>query len=258
MTESSELAVKLGNLPSPKTELCKQFAVHVERLRGAHKDDSDFESFIGGCILEINQLQVPDKVDEMAFAKSSLSGIMQACYDARSMGLRFSRALGHCYIVNRKGFRCEVGYKGYIHLARVSGMWDYVTAECVYDTDKEFEYYRDEVCGRMIHRPSLDRKDSDVKWCKEHLTAVYCQFRKGSFSDVKVFTRNRVNRSDTDTVVWKTHWAEQCRKTAIRLSAKDWDLIDNVALARAIQLDDEGEIIDVEPPQSKLSLQAFN
>jgi recombination protein RecT len=168
------------------------------------------------------------------------------------LGLEPGGPLGHAYLVP---YRAEVtfivGYRGYIDLARRSGLVRSVYAEAVREGD-EFEWtlglHRD-----IVHRPARERGEVT------HVYAV-ATYRDGMDPDFLVLDRAKVDsfrrRSKAaDDGPWVTDYEAMALKTAVRRLATWLPL--SVEMARAVAIDERSisasttlESLDLEPEWS--------
>ena len=125
-----------------------------------------------------------------AIAKCSAASLMGAVMQASILGFRPVEALGQCYFVPYGGnIQFQVGYKGYIDLARRSGQILDIYAECVYKND---EFSQELGLNRVLkHTPS----DKEVVNIRDEMTHVYAvvHYKDGGMNFV-VLTKAKVER----------------------------------------------------------------
>jgi len=167
--------------------------------------------------------------------------------NAAQVGLELGGPLAECYPVpykNRGQYEAQlqVGYRGFIKLAKSSGQVTSVFAAVVHKDD-EFEWqYGTE--RSLRHRSAADADRSD-----EGLVAAYCliQYSNGQQNFLVMWldellqarTRSPQWRYSKENSIWGQHFAEMCRKTVTRKLLKYEQL--SPALARAVGLDEAAE-----------------
>lgn len=166
--------------------------------------------------------------------------LLGASIQLSQMGLEPNTVLGHAYLLpfnnnkqNRKEVQVIIGYKGLIDLARRSGQIVSIAAHAVYDNDEfEFEYGLDE---KLKHKPSFgDRGNIKYFYAVAHMKDGGHAFEVMTRGDVEKIRDAGQGRNNP---VWKQHFEQMGRKTAIRRLAKFLPL--SVELAMAVDLDDK-------------------
>lgn len=184
--------------------------------------------------------------------------VIAAIIEAAQLGLELDGALGHAYLVpyrDKKGSyvaQLQIGYKGFIDLARRSGRISSICARVVYDGDRyEVEFGLNEKLTHVPARPE-DRGDP---------VAVYAvaRFHDGGYQFewmwVEEIERIRKMSKASDSGPWITHWEEMAKKTVIRRLIKYLPLSPDIS--RAVTLDEyadagiQSDIIDVEFQESE-------
>lgn len=182
--------------------------------------------------------------------KSLLAAVMQSA----QLGLEPDGILGHAYLIpyrnkkhNRYEAQLQIGYRGFIELARRSGRVQSIQAHVVYEKDEfQIAYGLDE---KLHHVPARGDRGAPI--------GVYAiaRFTDGSYhfeflwkEDVE---RIRKKSQVPDSEAWQEFWEEMWKKTAIRRLAKYLPLAPE--LSRAAALDEyaeqglQTEYIDIEP-----------
>ena len=169
-----------------------------------------------------------------------------ALNECAKLGLIPDRHLGHIWLVpfRNKGVQevqCIPGYKGYIELARRSGLITTVETGLVYEND-----HLDFVKGsspHLIHKPWWDNGASSAGQIK----CVYCiaHVRNATVPQIEVMHITEVmaikKRSRAgNNGPWVTDFEMMARKTPIRRAAKLWSL--SPELAALLMLDDAVEL----------------
>lgn len=212
-------------------------------------------------------MQSPQQLDRMRrIAMSELNNnpqlqrcdpmsIMGSLVHIATFGLEPGAGFGHAYLVPY-GTKCTViiGYRGYIELARRSGEVLSVHSRVVYANDHfDIEYGSDE---KLIHKPNLDDPGDMIGvYAIARLKSGVVMFEyvsKNQVDDIKKTVKNQH--------VWKSHYDEMARKTAVRRLYKY--LPCTAQMAAATMTDDTDpaeqnnwEIIDADytPPEPQQS-----
>lgn len=168
---------------------------------------------------------------------SFVGAVMQASI----LGLRPVDSLGQCYFVpyrnNRAGIteiQFQIGYKGYIELARRSGQIMSIHAECVFDDD-EFSYQLG-LHPDLKHIPCDDCERDNMA----DLTHVYAvvHYKDGGYNFV-VLTRNQIEKlrlrnpmqGAQPAGAWKTDYDKMAKAKAIKQLATYMPLSDEMQSA---------------------------
>lgn len=153
--------------------------------------------------------------DQMSF----LGAIIQAA----QLGLEPGSGLGHAYLIpfrnrskNIKEVQMIPGYRGLIDLARRSAEISSLSAHCVYRGDEfDFEYGLNE---RLSHKPKGETDPDKIVF-----VYAVAKFKDGGHQ-FEVMTRSQVDAVRDGlkypNPVWRDHYAEMARKTAVRRLAK--------------------------------------
>ncbi len=158
-----------------------------------------------------------------AIADCSVESLVGAVMQASILGFKPVAALGECYFVpyrNNKNGKTEVqfqiGYKGYLSLARQSGEILTVFAEVVREGDT-FDYELG-LHPKLTHKPRLDNSEALVS----HVYAVV-HYKTGGYnfvilshSEVEKYRRRSQSQRDGLSGAWKTDYPAMAKKTAIR------------------------------------------
>ena len=163
--------------------------------------------------------------------------IIGSLVQAAELGLEVNSPLGHAYLIpywnkntKRNEAQLQIGYRGFIALARRSGAVSSIAAEIVYQNDVfelSFGTHR-----QIVHRPNLNPAMRGER-IGVYATVVF----KDGYTDFEYMTAEDVaairSRSKSgDSGPWKTDENEMWRKTPIRrlskrlpLSIEDADLL---------------------------------
>lgn len=176
--------------------------------------------------------------------QSILLGVIQSA----ELGLELGTVMGHAYLVPFKGnATLQIGWRGFIELARRSGIINSIVAEVVYENDAfEIEKGLDQ---KLVHRPRLKGARG------EPIGAYAIAFFKDGFKDFEWMDLDQIehcrksSRASRDDSPWNTHWEEMARKTPIRRLCKRLPLSpQDAVLLRAAVMDEYNDSgIDVEP-----------
>jgi len=169
---------------------------------------------------------LPDNVNVNRFIKSAMmaatrnedimkcsrESILTTIVNAAELGLDFTPAKGHAYIVPfKKTATFMPGYRGMIELARRSGVVKKIEAHVVYEND-EFG---------IEHglRPNLHHKPI-IKGTRGGVVGAYAiawiegadpQYEWMSKEDI-----DAIQKKASYNKIWTDHYIEMCRKTAVR------------------------------------------
>jgi recombination protein RecT len=194
----------------------------------------------------------PDQFVKIAIAAIVKTPKLQEC-TAASLYLAVSQAaqlgaipgaLGHGYLVPY-GSDCQfiLGYRGMIDLARRSGQIVSITAEVV----REGDVFECELglAQKLKHVPNFDGERGKVRlvYAIAHLVGGGVQF--------VVLTREDVESKHKPSNVWRDHWNEMAKKTAVRQLFKMLPV--SVQVAQQLEREDDAEsgrpvaaVVDVE------------
>ena len=173
-----------------------------------------------------------------AILEATPQSIMRAVFLSAQLQLEPGAVKGELYFIPRKGrvkqgdrwvdgvteLQCQIGYKGYLTLARRSGQITMVDAHVVYEGDEyDLRFGTDPA---MVHIPKagVDRTDSskviaayavvklrDGSTYYEWLWRDEIDARRARSDGAKAFDQGR-----TKSTPWATDYAAMARKTAIR------------------------------------------
>lgn len=160
------------------------------------------------------------------------SSIISSVIQASELGFNPTQALGQCYFVPYKGnVQMQIGYKGYIDLARRSGQIKSLFAYCVYEGDL-FNYELG-LNPTIEHKPSEEDDTSKIT----HVYAV-AHYKDGGNSFV-VLTRNQIEKlrkrnafqKATPSQAWATDYDKMAMAKAIKQLSKWMPLSDEMQKA---------------------------
>lgn len=165
----------------------------------------------------------------------TLPSLFGAVTQASVLGFPPVDALGYCYFVPYgKDVQFQIGYKGYIDLARRSGEISDIWAEVVYSTD-EFEVEQG-LDRHLTHKPGNAVKED------KNITHIYaCAKFKDDTKTFVVLTRGDIEllrkrspmQKDTPSGAWKTDYPAMAKAKALKQLAKmlplSIDAIQNMA-----------------------------
>jgi len=185
-----------------------------------------------------------------AIAACTAESLYRCMMDAAEVGLEPGGALGLAYLIpyndTKTGEkRCEyqIGYRGYIELARRSGVVSHVHPVAVYKDDV-FEYEMG-LNPILKHKPGLGLRQA------KDLTHVYAiaHFKDGP-AQFDVMTRGEIEaikaRSKTaGSGPWVTDYAEMAKKTVLRRICKI--LPRSIAVKENISVAADGRVHRIDP-----------
>jgi len=172
-------------------------------------------------------------------AECSAASLIGAVMQASILGFKPSDSLGQVYFVPYgKSVRFEIGYKGYIDLARRSGQIKTLYAYPVYQND-HFEYELG-LAPKLTHRPAQEDRGE--------MTFVYAvaHYKDGGYNFV-VLSRNEVERlrlrnafqKSKPSGAWATDYEAMACAKAIKQLSKYMPLSEEM---QGAVLSDEGVI----------------
>lgn len=231
---------------------------------------TDIASVFEGMRMQIEQA-VPahltaDRLIQMAanvvsknpkLAECSAVSIIGAVMEASVLGFKPSNALGQCYFVPYGGHvQFQIGYKGYIDLARRSGEIKHLFGYGVYQGD-EFSY-------ELGLNPTIKHVPSSNRGEMTHVYAV-AHYKSGGYNFVvldrnqieNLRLRNRMQRA-TPSGAWATDYEAMAIAKAIKQLSKFMPVSDEFERATysdgstftddSLSNDNQGVIIDgIEP-----------
>jgi|GEM_PF-845553 len=232
----------VANKTAPKPSLEQLFSARHAELAEVAADGMSVQRLYRTMMLCVQKTP--------AIASCTAESLYRCMMDAAEVGLEPGGALGLAYLVpyndTRSGEkRCEyqIGYRGYIELARRSGVVSHVHPVAVYKSDV-FEYEMG-LTPILRHKPGLGaRLPSDLT----HVYAI-AHFKDGP-AQFDVMTRGEVDaikaRSKTASAgPWVTDYAEMAKKTVLRRICKV--LPRSIAVKENIMVAADGRIHRTEP-----------
>lgn len=190
----------------------------------------------------------PDRLLRVAITSVTSNPALLECYvptliggiiQCSQMGLEPNTVLGHAYLIpffnskkNRKDAQVIIGYKGLIDLARRSGQIVSIAAHAVRQHDTFiYEYGLEE---KLRHVPAEgDRGEITHFYAVAHMKDGGHAFEVMTVAAVRAINQGSQGKNNP---VWKAHFEEMGRKTAIRRLAKYLPL--SVELATAVAMED--------------------
>lgn len=156
-------------------------------------------------------------VSNPKIAECSTASIIGAVMQASILGFKPVNTLGQCYFVPyNKQIQFQIGYKGYISLARRSGEIKMIYAEVVREGD-DFVYTMG-LNPDMKHKPKEDGTE-DRKLTHAYAVVHYkdggYNFVVLTFKQIESY-RKRSPMQRTLTGAWSTDYEAMAKKTAIR------------------------------------------
>ena len=174
-----------------------------------------------------------------ALKDCSVASVIGAVMQASILGFRPVQALGQCYFVpyRNKGVmevQFQIGYKGYIALARNSGQIESISAECVYKGDK-FNYELG-LNPSLSHVPSDESDRSDFSKIT-HAYAV-ARYKDGGHNFIvlnrrqieRLRLRNASQKAGSPSMAWATDYDKMAIAKAIKQLARYMPLSDEIQL----------------------------
>ena len=190
-------------------------------------------------------------------AECTLTSLVGAVVEASILGFKPTPSLGECYFVpyNRnigtrsapkwvKEVQLQIGYRGYINLARRSKELKTIFAECVY-ADDEFRYEMG-LEPKLKHKPKMDsdKNDNDLRY-----VYAVAHYKDGGYNFV-VLTKKQVEnlrmrnpaQKPEPSGAWKSDYSEMAKAKVIKKLAKYLPLnedSDEPSLTRGALVDEQ-------------------
>lgn len=231
MSQTQELATRPIDTIA---EMLEEKRVSIGQLLPAHVD---INRFIKSALLAVSR--------NPQLMKCTKQSIITSIINAAELGLDFTPAKGHAYIVtfgNEATFM--PGYRGFIDLARRSGVVRNIEAHVVYEND-EFDYQLGSE-PKLFHRPTL-KKDKGKPIGAYAIAFMPGDFHQAEFMDIeslngiKARSKSKVNGKPIGP--WLTDESEMQRKTVVRRLFKY--LPCSPDLEKAIEADNKVTGIDI-------------
>jgi|SRR6056297_832882 len=184
----------------------------------------------------------PERVIQMAstvisnnprLAECNIGSIVGSLVEASVLGFKPSNALGQCYFVPYGGnCQFQIGYRGWIELARRSGQLKTIFAHVVREGD-EFSYELG-LNPDVKHKPSGDT-DGDIThvYAVAHFKDGGYQFEVLSRAEVEALRKRNRSQSAKPSAAWATDYAEMAKAKAVKRLAKYLPVSDEVFKAMA-------------------------
>ncbi|GAB6395460.1 MAG: recombinase RecT [Bacteroidales bacterium] len=171
-------------------------------------------------------------------AKCQTASVLGAVMQAAILGFEPCDALGYCYFVPyNQQLTFQIGYKGYIELARRSGGIKKVWAEVVKDGD-DFSYELG-LSPTLSHKPALPNDDKALKYvyavCKFDNDEL--QFVVLSKNDIERLRMKSPSQRGAATGAWKTDYEAMAKAKALKQLAKYLPL--SINTQKALAADDQ-------------------
>jgi len=190
----------------------------------------------------------PERIMQIALIEVSRNAALLDCeptsiitsvVTAASLGLEIGPVAGHAYLVPFKQ-RCQLipGYRGLLHLVRLSGQISSIFAELIRGDEKWS--YEAGTTRRLYHEP--DDREEGKPWHTAYAVARLAHFPNDF--ELAVMSRGKVlairdaspgfRKPDSP---WKTHEEEMAKKTVLRRLCKTLPI--STEASRLIHLDDQ-------------------
>lgn len=194
----------------------------------------DKRVFATSLVVAANELK------ESKANECSNASFVIAAFNAARIGLSPGSLMGLTYFIPRKRrINLEIGYKGYLELGYRAKFLKSCYADVVLRDEVEMDLFRFEVKdnrAQIYHRPLLDRDTVDNASLRTKVIGAYaCWETTAGGSSCRWITRHQLDSVDTQSNVWASNYYEMCRKSPLRLGAKDWRM--TCDLSEALNLD---------------------
>jgi recombination protein RecT len=177
-------------------------------------------------------------------SQCSVDSFAASILTASQLGLEIGSAFGQGYLVpffDKKNSKMEcqliIGYRGMIQLAHRSGQVKSIHADVVYDNDF-FDYGRG-MNQRFDHVPNMHQDGKEIT----HAYA-YAHLLNGGFEYVVLKKKDveKIKASSKSENIWKSHYEEMAKKTALRRLFKMLPV--SAEIVRAVTIEDARETGD--------------
>ena len=151
-------------------------------------------------------------------AATDPKSVASAVLGVAMSGLTLNPALGHAYLVPRKGKAVfQPGYQGLIYLLIKSKMVKQVEARVVHENDEfSLEYGTD---TRIVHKPALKDKGNIIGFyaiATDPTNSKYIEYMGADEVMANAMRSDMNKKTNTLTGAWQTDFVEMGRKTIIR------------------------------------------
>ena len=182
-----------------------------------------------------------------ALQKCDMTSIKNAVVNIALTGATLNPALAQAFLIPRKGKCClDFSYRGLCKLAVESDSVYDIDAAAVFEGD-EFDYELG-LNPYLKHRPQMAETKGNVV-AAYAIATLHHGIKKFVVLDKEKIERAR--KSSQTGNVWKEHFDEMAKKTAVKLLYKM--LPQTERMSTAISVVNEHEGIDKEPPRSNAS-----
>jgi len=174
--------------------------------------------------------------------------LVAAAIQSAQLNLSLDKNMGQAYVVPYKGVaQFQIGYLGYLTLARRSGEIKSIRAEIVYEGDEwKRQYTQDGVKFTHIPCPPSQRGDRIGVYMVAQFTNGGSHFEFMYAEEVEEIKKLSPGARKTDSI-WELHTEAMWKKTVIKRSAKYLPLsVEAQRASRIDELQDAGVYIDPE------------
>lgn len=228
----------LATLVKPQNEMAKAASARLDFIVKMLPAGINPESFCMACMIEVNKLKPCD-----------VASVANTIYHCAIIGLLPGTAMGHAYFIPYRPKagatpHCQlvIGYRGFIELGFASDFLRDVHTDVIL-RDEKWRHWKDESGPRVEHEIPIDRPEPD----RSNIVGAYCLYHsRDGGKGLKVMNRKQLNAVDSESNVWQSDYAAMCMKSPARGASKEWRL--NYRLARAVELDEQIERGEIQPP----------
>lgn len=210
----------------------------INKVLNSESFKTEISKVLNGISCEkMIRMALTDMRTNQKLACCTTESICSSLFVAAQLGLEPGSHRGHAWLIPY-GSECKImiGYKGLIELAYRSGKVSSISADCV-EEDDDFTV----ISGsdtRLIHKPQYRGGEIRVVY-------AYAHMRDGGFHFSVISKKDIDALKKSSSQIWKDHWKEMAKKTAIRRLIKTLPL---TTLEESILnvLEENKDIIDIE------------
>lgn len=208
------------DLPAPANDGAKLIVDLMPRIARAMGSGVDRQKLATAIVVAANECDMKGAIPET---------LAKAAFHAALVNLPPGKPFDFCYFIPRapkkgelKRFGLEFGYKGYLELAFRNQYLESIHTEVVCEEElATFRYYNDENGPHLWHDVSNWQRNPT----RSNVKAAYCVYRvRAGGIGIELVRRNEIDAAmpPFETEPWKHHFAQMCRKSAVKRSAKSW------------------------------------
>lgn len=178
----------------------------------------------------------PDRIIQMAanlvaknpkIGECSAASVIGAVMEAAVLGFRPVSGLGQCYFVPYGGHvQFQIGYRGWIELARRSGQIKMLYAKTVHEGDEFIQEYG--LSPKLVHKPGVKRGKMTHVYAVAHLNGGGEVFEVLTYEDVERLRVRNASQRGNPSGAWASDYEEMAKAKAVKRLAKYLPLSDEM------------------------------